>query len=96
MLDGGHRRRAGAAVVAGDRHVVGFRLRDARGDGAHPRFRHELHRDRRPRIRVLEVVDQLRKILDRIDVVVRRRRDEAHAGDREPERRDVLGHLVPR
>ena len=77
VLDRRYRRRAGAAVVAGDRHVVGLRLRDARGDRADADFGHELDRDRRLRIRVLQVVDQLRQILDRIDVVMRRRRDQA-------------------
>ena len=45
-------------------------------------------RDARLRIRVLQVVNQLREILDRVDVVVRRRRDQpdarcgiAHLGD---------------
>jgi hypothetical protein len=31
-------------------------------------------------VAVLEVVDELREILDGVDVVVRRRRDEADAG----------------
>jgi hypothetical protein len=39
-------------------------------------------------------VDQLRQILDRVDVVVRRRRDQAHAGHRVAQLADVLGHLV--
>ena len=53
-------------------------------------------RDRRLRIRVLEIVDQLRQILDRVDVVVRRRRDQADARHRIAQLRDVLGHLVAR
>ena len=36
------------------------------------------------RVDVLQVVDELRQILDRIDVVVRRRRDQADAGRRVP------------
>ncbi len=46
-LDRGQRRRAGAAVVAGDQHVVGVRLRDARGDRADADLGHELHADPR-------------------------------------------------
>ena len=42
----------------------------------------QLHVDARLRVRVLQVVDQLRQILDRVDVVVRRRRDQADAGRR--------------
>ena len=40
---------------------------------------HELDADARPRVGVLEVVDELLEVLDGVDVVVRRRRDEAHA-----------------
>ena len=71
------RRGAGAAVVARDQHVVGVRLRDAGGDGADADLGDELHRDARGRVRAAQVVDQLLQILDRVDVVVRRRRDQA-------------------
>ena len=79
VLDRGLRRGAGAAVVARDEHDVGMRLGDAGGDGAHADLGDELDADARLAVGVLEVVDQLREILDRIDVVVRRRRDQADA-----------------
>ena len=75
----GERRGAGAALEAGDRHVVGARLGDARRDRADADLGHELHRDVGLRVDVLQVEDQLRQVLDRIDVVVRRRRDQPHA-----------------
>ena len=81
VLDGAERRSAGAAGVAGDEHDIGVGLGDAGGDGADADFRDELDGDARLRIDVLEVVDELRQILDGVDVVVRRRRDEADAGD---------------
>ena len=77
VLDRGERRRAGAAVVAGDQHDVGVRLRDAGGDRADAGQRDQLDVDPRLGVRVLQVVNQLREILDRVDVVVRRRRDQA-------------------
>ena len=46
------------------------------------------------RVRVLGVVDQLRQVLDRVDVVVRRRRDEPDAGRRVPGATDPRVHLV--
>ena len=46
------------------------------------------------RVGVLQVVDQLRQVLDRIDVVVRRRRDQADAGRRVAQLGDVLVDLV--
>src|SRR6185295_17677029 len=52
------------------------------------------HADARRRVRVLQVVDQLREILDRVDVVVRRRADQADAGRRVPNARDVVVDLL--
>src|SRR5438132_11786476 len=96
MRQGGQRARAGAALEAGDRHMIGARLRDAGRNRADTDLRYQLHRDRRLRVGVLQIVDQLREILDRIDVVVRRRRDELHARRREAQLGDVLGDLAPR
>ena len=85
----GQRAGAGAALVAGDRDMVGARLRDAGRDRSDPDLRHEFYRYVGARVGVFQIVDQLRQILDRIDVVVRRRRDQpdprgriAHPGDR--------------
>ncbi len=80
ILDRGERRGAGAAVVAGDEDDVGVRLGHAGGDGADAGFGDELHADLGARVHFLQVVDELREIFDGVDVVVRRRRDEHHAG----------------
>ena len=79
MFDRRQRRGAGAALIARDRHMIGATLGDALRDRADADFGHELHRDERVRIDVLQIVDQLREIFDRIDVVMRRRRDQADA-----------------
>ena len=94
VLDGAERRSAGAAIVAGDEHDVGMRLGDAGGNRAYADFRDQLDRDARLRIDVLEVVDQLRQIFDGVDVVVRRRRNQADAGNRVARSGDHLIHLV--
>ena len=47
VLQRRERRRAGAAVVAGDQHDIGVRLRDARRDRAHADLGDELHVDAR-------------------------------------------------
>ena len=100
MLDGRQRRCPGTAVVPGDQHDVGMGLGDAGRHRADAQLRHQLHVDARPGIGVLEVVDELRQVLDRVDVVVRRRRDEpdarrrvAHLGDPRPDL--VSGELAP-
>src|SRR5262249_23107230 len=60
----------------------------ARGDGADADLGHQLHADARLVVAVLQVVNQLLQVLDRVDVVVRRRGDQAdtrrrvaHLGD---------------
>ena len=94
VLDGTERRSAGAAGIAGDQHHVGMRLGHARGHRADAHLGHQLHRNARPRVDVLQVVDELRQVLDGIDIVVRRRRNQAHAGNRVAHARDDLVHLV--
>ena len=74
--------------------MVGARLGDAGGHRADADFGNELDRDLTVGIDVLQVVDQLRQILDRIDVVMRRRRNQADAGRRMPHARDHRIDLV--
>ncbi len=93
------RRRGGgarAAVHAGDHDVVGAGLGDAGGDGADARERDELDADLGRRVGAAQVVDQLREVLDRVDVVVRRRRDQADARRRVAQARDLDVDLVAR
>ena len=49
-------------------------------DGADANLGHELDRDVGRRIDVLQIEDELRQILDRIDVMMRRRRDQTDPG----------------
>ena len=94
VLERGERRGAGAAVVAGDEHDVGVRLGDAGGDGADADLGDQLDVDPGLGVGVLEVVDQLGEVLDRVDVVVRRRADQADTGRRVPGRGDPRVDLV--
>ena len=94
VLDRRPRRCAGAAVVAGDGDVIGFGFGHTRGHRADTHFRHQLDRDRCPRIAVFQVVDQLGQVFDGIDIVMRRRRNQADTRHREPQPGDVIGHLV--
>ena len=84
VLERRQRGGAGAAVVARDQDDVGVRLGDAGRDRADAELGDQLDVDPGLRVRVLEVVDQLLEVLDRVDVVVRRRRDEPDAGRRVP------------
>ena len=89
VLDRRQRRRAGAAVGPRDLHDVGQRLDDAGRDRADAGLADELHRHVGERVDLLEVEDQLREVLDRVDVVVRRRRDQADPGLGVPQPRDL-------
>ena len=64
VLDAGQRGGAGATVVSRDQHHIGVRLRHARGDRADASRRDQLHVNARIRIGILEIVNQLRQILD--------------------------------
>jgi len=95
VLDAGPARGARAAVVPRDEDVVCLGLGDTRRHRADTDLGDELDRDARGAVGRLEVVDQLRQVLDGVDVVVRRGRDEADAGSGAARLGDELGHLVP-
>ncbi len=80
VVDRVARRGAGAAVGAGDGDLGRAALCDAGGDGAHTGLGDELDGDARVGVGVLEVKDELGQVLDRVDVVVGRRADQADAG----------------
>ena len=89
-------RRTGATVVARERDDVRAGLRDPDGDHADVRHDRDLHRYARARIHRLELVDDLREVFDRIDVVVVRGRDEVDARLRVPRERYLLRDLAGR
>jgi hypothetical protein len=80
--------------MTGDHHVVGLGLGHTGSNRADTDLGHQLDGDIRHRVGVLQVVDQLGQILDRVDVVVRRGRNQADARHRVTQEADVLGHLV--
>ena len=73
VADRADRRRAGAAVMAGNGDQVRTGLDHAGGNRAHAGMADQLHRHQCGRVDLLEVVDQLGQVFDGIDVVVRRR-----------------------
>ena len=93
MLEARHRRGPGSAFVPRDHDTRGARLRHTRCDRPDADFTDELDADPRLRIDAGEVVDQLREVLDRVDVVVRWRRDQRDAGCRATDLRDPLVDL---
>mmetsp|Transcript_117754 Transcript_117754/g.311111 ORF Transcript_117754/g.311111 Transcript_117754/m.311111 type:complete len:313 (+) Transcript_117754:290-1228(+) len=63
-------------------------------DDADPNTRHQLDGDARGSVRVLQIHDQLRDVLDGVHVVVRRRGDQANAWGRLAGLRDLADDLV--
>ncbi len=84
MLDAREGRRAGAAVEARDQDHVGAGLGHAGGDGADASLGDQFHAHASLGVDHLQVEDQLREILDAVDVVVGRGRDQGHARRRVP------------
>ena len=92
----GRRAGPGAAIMARNQDHIRLGLRHPGRNGADPDGRHQLDRHLGARVDLFEVIDQLRQILDRIDIVVRRRGNQRHARRRMPQPRDQLGHFHAR
>ena len=80
VLDGGAGGRAGAAVVAGNEDDLCAALGNTGGNGADTGLADQLHVDVGVAVGVLQVIDELGQVLDGVDVVVGRGRDQAHTG----------------
>mmetsp|Transcript_41654 Transcript_41654/g.70793 ORF Transcript_41654/g.70793 Transcript_41654/m.70793 type:complete len:480 (-) Transcript_41654:2701-4140(-) len=85
-----------AAVAPGNGHVVGLGFCHPRRHHAHPHLGHELHAHVTQGLRVLQVVDELRQVLNRVDVVVGRGRDQTHTRRGAPALPNVRRHLETR
>ena len=94
VLDGAQRRGAGASLVSGDQHGIGLGLGDPRGHGTHARLGNQFDRHVGVRVGVLQVEDELLDVLDGVDVVMGRGRDQGHARRGEANAADVPVHLV--
>ncbi len=79
MLDAALRRCAGSAIIATDEDDIGMALGNTGGDSPNPYFGHQLDVDTSIGIGVFQIMDQLRQVFDRVDVMVRRRRNQADA-----------------
>ena len=96
VLDRRPRRGAGAAIGAADLNHVGVRLHHAGRDRADALGSDELHAHPRVGVGHLQVVDELGDVLDRVDVVMRRWRDQRGPRHHVPQRCDVRRDLFPR
>ena len=80
--DRGQRARCRTAVITRDGDQIRVGLCHTCGNGPNARLRDQLYRHQRIRIHLLEIEDELCQILDRVNVVVRWRRNQGHAWHR--------------
>uniref|UniRef100_A0A6J5ZUT4 Unannotated protein n=1 Tax=freshwater metagenome TaxID=449393 RepID=A0A6J5ZUT4_9ZZZZ len=80
--------------MSGDQNVVGVGFCNPGGNRADADLRDQLDRDLSLWIGAAQIVDQLLEVLDRVDVVMRRRRDQPNARSRVANPADVLVDLV--
>src|SRR5687768_3290318 len=78
------RRSPRAAVMSADQNYVGMAFCHTCGYGTDPHLRDKFNADPRMMIGVLEIVNKLRQILDGINVVMRRWRDQPYPWGRMP------------
>src|ERR1700691_6121767 len=81
IFDRSERRRAGADLEARDGDDVRAGFRDSGGGDSDTRAGDEFHADARGGIDGAQIVNELGQIFDAVNVVVRRRRNQGHAGD---------------
>ena len=80
VVDSGVRACSGAAVVSGNDDAVRSGFGHAYRNDTDAAFRDELHRDPCRRIQGTQIVDELCQVFDRIDVMMRRRRNKRNSG----------------
>ena len=80
VLDGGAGCSTGAAVIAGHQNDLCAALGNTGGNSANTGLADQLDIDVSIAVGVFQIVDQLCQILDGVDIVVGRGRDQAHAG----------------
>ncbi len=94
MFNAGQRRCPGSPVVTGDHEVIRFGLCNARCDGTHADFGSQFDADACFRIRVLQVMNQLRDIFDGVDIVMWWRADQSNAWRRMADSRNRVIHFT--
>ena len=77
VVNGGKRCSPCSSVIAGNQNDLCASFGDSCCNRPDAGLRNQLDRDTRLFICILQIIDQLRQILDGIDIVMRRRRDQA-------------------
>ena len=94
MVNAAHGCCAGTTFAAGNQYTFCARLCNAAGNGSHASGRDQLDRHAGVFIGALKIVDQLRQILNGINIVMRRRRDQGDALRGTTGSGNFFGHLA--
>ena len=79
VVDRAFRSRAGTSVISGDQDNLGTCFGNAGSYSSHSCLRNKFYGNTRIFIGIFQVIDQLGQILDRINIVMRRRGDQTYA-----------------
>ena len=79
VMDRGDRRSAGSSVVSGNQDDLSTRLGYTGSNRSDAALGYQLDGDPRVPVGVLQIIDQLSQILDGVNIMVRRRRDQSYA-----------------
>ena len=79
-MDGASGRSSRSSVIAGDQDDLGAGLGNAGRNRSHALFTHQLYGNPRFVIGIFQVVNELGQIFNGVNVMVRRRGNQAHAG----------------
>ena len=96
MLERSQRRSTGATVMTRNQYNICFRFSNTSGDRADTDFGNEFDVHPRNRVRIFKIVNQLLEIFNRINVVMRWRRNQTNTGCRVSRLCNPRIHLVRR
>ena len=94
VLDRTQWRGARAPLMSADQDDVRMRLGNSGRDRTNPSLRDQLYTDAGAAINLLQIVDELRKIFDRINIVMWRRRNESYSSHRMPQAGNIGADLM--
>ena len=80
IVDGALRSSSGTSVITRNQDNLGACLCHAGSDGSDAGLRYQFYRNSRVLVGIFQVIDQLCQVLDGINIVMRRRGNQAHAG----------------
>src|SRR5260221_4133934 len=96
MLDGLQRRGSCASILPTNLDIVGMGLGDTRSNRANTDARNEFDADTRPRVNLLQIIDQLGQVFDAVYIMMRRGGDQRDLRGGVGQSRNKRGYICRR